>query len=1343
MKLAKLDNRYLLSAKSLLIQAESLEDAIRCLVPAYDAEPERTHNAMCDLVLAITRDITAELRASPLPEKHELKIRAKEARQQAAQILGRMSDHKDADIKHIAKPTTTTKGGVKVKPMEVPEFSGQTEDWLSFFRLFKSAIHDNPDLETSTKLHHLIQALQDPVQKSMYAERMDETNAYQKFIDELTQKYDKPRWMHRRYCQNMKDLTTNQHTREGLTQLVSQVTKIQNGFIRLKATDSKQILTSITESIMDIKLRELWYHRQLPLQEATKVRSLPHIQDLYLADEQFDQPGKIELLLGQDICRQLFLSEVKRGSTKEPEAWLTVFGWTVTGAYSVNNKSASQIAITHAASAEPESEVTLDVSLKRFWEIEEAPAPEKKKLAKSEELVEQHFADTHSYIESRKRYMVRLPRVNEKLTLGESKTLAVKRAKGNEKSLIRKDKLEAFQTVMQEYVDLGHAQKVTEKMGVAPDSYYMPIHSVFKESSSSTKLRAVFDASAKTTNGNSLNDMLAVGPTLHQTLDHILLNFRGYAVAITGDISKMYREVLLHPLDRALHRYIWKKSNEEAWSAYQMTRVTFGVTASPYLAVKVLQQVAEDFGSEMTKAKWHLLNSFYVDDLMGGAATEEEVIKLYNDLNYILQQASFTLRKWRSSSSKVLSQIPEDMQEKLPVQDLVDLHSASYPKALGVTWNSRDDSMSISTNIAKEYVASKRGIISDVARTFDVLGWVSPVVLPMKILYKEVWKTGVDWDAEIKEEQEARHRKWREELHFLSEIKIPRHYFSGQVPVKVELHGYSDASEEAFGAVIYIRAIYNYGPPSSALVISKTRVTPPKTRTIPQLEMCGAHLLAVLMTSTRQTLKVPLENCYGNSDSTTVLSWIDQSPHKYRIYVANRLAQTTTMLPAEAWRFVPTKHNPADVATRGATVEELKNHDLWWHGPHWLMTEPIIYSEQPKEEIYKRLRSTELRSKEVPVHIVAREECLEDKFKSYKKLLRVVCRVKRLGHFGRTKVKVKEENLTAAEARIASNILISRSQWRSFPDELKKMCSDPPGEISQKSRILTLRPKVDKKGILRVGGRFDHADLPEHTKHPIILSGSDHFTSLLFLHYHVQLGHCGPSLLLAHSGNIFHIKGGKRLARAICNKCVICRKTSAKASSQLLGQLPSARIEPNFVFLHTGLDMAGPYFIRKGHTRRPVVVKCYLIIFVCFCTKAVHLELVSDATKESFIASLERFTSRRSTPLHLYSDHGPNFMGARNELLKYYKMINSTQWQESIQSYAFEYEITWHTIPQAAPHFGGLWEAAMKSAKYHLRKIVAGFKFTFEELYTIMCKVESYLRPPNGTKRLKISRLEI
>ena len=1068
--------------------------------------------------------------------------------------------------------------------------------------------------------------------------------------------------------------------------------------------------------------------RQLPQQEAANVRSLPHIKDLLLADEQFDQPGEIELLLGQDVCRQLFLPGVKRGTKREPEARLTVFGWTITGNYSASSRAAKQTAITHTASSTPELELSIDVLLRKFFEIEEPPAPQKKRLSPTEEQVEQHFEETHRYIAEEKRYMVRLPRVDDKMTLGESKMTAVNRVRSNERSLIRKGRLQDFQNVMAEYLELKHAQKVNQQMDIAVvDSYYMPIHSVFKESSSSTKLRAVFDASAKTTNKNSLNDLLAVGPTLHPTLDHILLNFRGYAVAITGDITKMYREVLLHPLDRALHRYIWRQNSGEDWAEYQMKRVTFGVTASPYLAVKVLQQVAQDFGSDLPKAQWHLLHSFYVDDLMGGAESEEEAVELYKDLNNVLQNASFTLKKWRSSSSTVLKQIPEKMQEKLPLQDLVDMHSASYPKALGVTWNSREDSMSISTNISIEYVASKRGIISDVARTFDVLGWVSPVILPMKVLYKEVWKTGVDWDSNIEEEQEEKHRKWREELPSLSDITIPRHYFKGKVPVTTELHGYSNASEEAFGAVIYIRATYNSGPPSSQLVISKTRVAPPKTRTIPQLELCGAHLLEKLMTMTRETLNVPKEQCFANSDSTVVLAWIDQSPHKYRLYVANRLSQTTTMLPAKVWKFVPTKFNPADVATRGATVAELKEHNLWWQGPPWLLEEPVQYPEQPKDSIYQKLKNTELRAKEVSVNAVIRVECMEDAFNSYKKLLRVVCWMKRLGCFCRTKIKNTNLNLTTAEAKAASNVLITRSQWRSFPEEIKRMTADPPKEISQRSTILTLRPKVDKKGILRIGGRLSHTSLPDHQKHPILISASDPFTKLLFLHYHLQLGHCGPSALLAHSGNVFHVKGGKRLAKSICNKCVKCRMAAARASTQLLGQLPPARVEPNYVFLHTGLDLAGPFYIRKGHTRRSVVVKCYLIIFICFCTKAVHLELVSDQTKEAFLAALDRFVTRRGLPLHIYSDHGANFMGARNELLKCYKLLKSPEWQESIMNYSFDYEVTWHTIPQRAPHFGGLWEAAVKSAKYHLKRIVGGYKFTFEELYTICCKVESYL----------------
>ena len=236
---------------------------------------------------------------------------------------------------------------------------------------------------------------------------------------------------------------------------------------------------------------------------------------------------------------------------------------------------------------------------------------------------------------------MRLPKLDDPPTLGESKTQAVNRAKANERSLLKKDKWQSFQQVMNEYIKLGHAQEVSVQMHhPQQQSYYMPVHAVFKDSSTTTKTRAVFDASAKTTSHYSLNDILAVGPTLHPTIDQILLRFRSYAIAISSDISKMYREVLLHPDDQPLHRFIWRKDQDSAWKDYEMTRVTFGVVASPYLAVKTLQQAADDHGKQHPGAQWHLKHSFYVDDLLGGADTPQGALDLYRKLSHILASAS-------------------------------------------------------------------------------------------------------------------------------------------------------------------------------------------------------------------------------------------------------------------------------------------------------------------------------------------------------------------------------------------------------------------------------------------------------------------------------------------------------------------------------------------------------------------------------------------------------------------------------------------------------------------------------------------------------------------------------
>ena len=333
------------------------------------------------------------------------------------------------------------------------------------------------------------------------------------------------------------------------------------------------------------------------------------------------------------------------------------------------------------------------------------------------------------FIPSVGKYMVSLPRKEEAPELGDSRSQALQRFKSNERSLLHKGTWDKFQAVIQEYLDLGHAQPVSKEELTAPvqDCYYLPMHGVYKESSSTTKLRVVFDASAQTSNLTSLNDILAVGPTLHPTLDQILIRFRTYRIALTGDISKMYREVLLSPPDRQLHRFLWRPQPDLPVTDYCMNRVTFGVASSPYLAVQTLQQAAADFGSDYPSASWHVHNSFYVDDLLGGADTIEQALDdLYRSLRSMLGKGGFELRKWRSSSAKVLEEIPTELLEPMPTQDLVGRHSASYPKALGVVWDSHSDTMATHIELPDAFVSSKRGIISDVARTFDVLGWLSP-----------------------------------------------------------------------------------------------------------------------------------------------------------------------------------------------------------------------------------------------------------------------------------------------------------------------------------------------------------------------------------------------------------------------------------------------------------------------------------------------------------------------------------------------------------------------------------------------------------------------------------------
>ena len=207
-----------------------------------------------------------------------------------------------------------------------------------------------------------------------------------------------------------------------------------------------------------------------------------------------------------------------------------------------------------------------------------------------------HFANHHTYLPTG-RYQVTLPRKTESWVLGESRKQPLQRFQTNERSIMKRGTWKAFQEVIQQYLDLGHAEPVTSDSvtNLPNEHYYLPVHGVTKSSSTTTKLRVVFDASAKTSTNISLTDILMVGPTLYKNLVHIVLKFRSYRLAISGDVSKIYRAVQLHEKDRDLHRFLWRANTTGPFKDYRMTRVTFGVASSAFAAVQALRQTALEF----------------------------------------------------------------------------------------------------------------------------------------------------------------------------------------------------------------------------------------------------------------------------------------------------------------------------------------------------------------------------------------------------------------------------------------------------------------------------------------------------------------------------------------------------------------------------------------------------------------------------------------------------------------------------------------------------------------------------------------------------------------------------
>ncbi|BET01615.1 Pao retrotransposon peptidase [Nesidiocoris tenuis] len=870
-------------------------------------------------------------------------------------------------------------------------------------------------------------------------------------------------------------------------------------------------------------------------------------------------------------------------------------------------------------------------------------------------------------------------------------------------------------------------------------TYYVPHHPVFKETSSTTKLRVVFDFSCRSAEGLSLNDISMVGPIIQDFLYTHLIRARSYQILICGDLEKMYRGVLIHEDQTDLQRIIWRDNPDEPLRTYKLLTVSYGQSSAGWLACRTLKQLALDYKIDFPLSSEVLQKNFYLDDFICGVYTDNvnEAISLKEQVTQHLSLGKFHIRKWSSNSSTFLESIPEEDREiKSSIGFDKEGARDGIVRTLGLIWIPDTDYFTYSMENIKYFEpVTKRIALSTISKIFDPLGLLGPVTVKAKIFIQDLWRGNFSWDEPLSKSLTKRWRIFCQTLYKIKELQIPRKIVSPNAR-SIELHGMCDASMDAYGACVYLRCINHDGSISVSLVTSKSRVAPLKTQSLPRLELCGALLLVDLVKSVMSSLLIKIDQTFYWTDSTVVLSWLKGSPSKGATFVANRVSKIQDSSEIGQWRHVSSQDNSADLVSRGVYADELISLDLWWKGPPWLSQNIDFDSFGIFEELNLNELPEKSKQASMALHVVPSEENshffeLISKFSSFNLMLRVFAYCIRLLR----RPKLQEgfrpvgplSPIEIADAKISLTRFV---QGAMFPDELKELQAQNP--VKKGSRLAALCPFLDAHGLIRVGGRLQKSSLTPDRKHPIVLSyrKSDPFSNFLVLlarYFHLSNCHVGPQSLLSIIREQYWILGGRDLVRNTYKRCVTCFRVTPKPENQVMGMLPETRIEPARPFVHAGVDYAGPFYVKNSTRKNASFDKCYISVFVCFCTKAVHLELVENLSTPAFLAALKRFISRRGKPSEIVSDNGTNFVGARSELLELETMWKSDSHRNSIVDYSSNEGILWKFNPPRSPNFGGLWESIIKQIKLLLKKVIGKSNLTFCEFNTLLIQIEAII----------------
>uniref|UniRef100_A0A8D8QQL5 Integrase catalytic domain-containing protein n=1 Tax=Cacopsylla melanoneura TaxID=428564 RepID=A0A8D8QQL5_9HEMI len=907
-----------------------------------------------------------------------------------------------------------------------------------------------------------------------------------------------------------------------------------------------------------------------------------------------------------------------------------------------------------------------DDNIKELWELEAIGIRDSPKILQQDEIID-FFNKTTIFKDGR--YHVKWPWTQYPADLPTNLGLAT----GRLTSLVKRldhETLKLYDQVLQDQLRLGVIEVVEHHADFPPHPvHYLPHHCVIQEGKT-TKLRVVYDASAKTRGSHSLNDYLFKGPRMLDDLVGFLILFRLYDIALVADIEKAFLQVGLQLEDRDVTRFVWLKDvyggvHPDNIIHFRFTRVPFGIVSSPFILAATLKYhlVRQD----SVEAKL-ISDSLYVDNLLRSVQTLEQAKAIFSVGNSTFNELSMNIREWNSNSQDFMGFIPDEKKS-----------SKKIISVLGLEWNRIDDTLSIAVDVNRfdKPVSTKRDTLRVVASVFDPCGFIAPLTLPARILHQELWKDKCKWDDVIAQTRLEEWSKCVQILKTLKNIRLPRMFVkpSGESdPNKLsyQLHCFTDASLDAYAAVVYLR-IASDDESSVSFVMSRSRLTPLRQRdhiTIPKLELLGVLIGVRLVAYVKKTLNLENVQTFLWTDSQIVLAWI-RSNHLLPPFVARRVAEIRSA-DQNQFRYVPSKLNPADAATRGDSAM-YGLPALWTNGPPFL-TQGNLEGDFPPESF------------------TSASDCVSQ--------LPSDCYI--------TNQVLDDTNQVSGD----TNQVDKATSGKTFETDLQSLqLMHFPQEMSGASTHLTksLRLFIDKSGLLRCNAKLQNADIPYDQRFPILLPRDSPFTYNTIKKIHEEQYHVGVTHTLSLLRKKYWVPAGRSQVSKVIRKCEACIKYGGGPYKMPdMPPLPKERVNTCPPFTYTGLDYLGPLTVLHEGTSQ----KRWCVILTCMATRAIHLELVHDMSSEEFLLCLRRFTAARGSPVVIVSDNALQFKLSA-------EILNS--------SFSQQNNIQWRFIPELSPWQGGFYERLVGLVKHCLRRTLDRTLLSNNQLTTVVKEVECVL----------------